>query len=462
MDDRARESATSRRTDGAGWAEAALVAVVLAVASWLRHRAFWTGFDLAIFDQAAWQLAHGRTQISIVDRHVMADHLSPVLIMFGGLYRLVPSPAWLLAGQAVTVGATVVGIRRMAYFLGSSRALGGFLSLASAPLLAAALFDFHPSTLAVPFVTWTIVYALEGRRAAAVATAVMVALCRADLALVIAGAAIVGSRRTRSALLAVAAVAAAAAAVVPGLFGATNGWAPHFGHLGDSPFLAALQPWRALEHLLTSGSLWALTVWVLAAGCLVVGQPRWMTGLVLAGLPVLLSSWPGTELPWYHYGAPMAPLAIGGTLAAVGSDQAAGTILRRLVVIGPVLALAVASPLSPAAPTQNQIWSMASGNDVAALGDLVAQVPHGAAVSADQWLLPHLSHREDLLLFPMPFAEPEGFFAPGSAPPLDQYEDDAVSVVIAPTAWRSVVPETFVIITERGRWILSLARPVKP
>lgn len=436
------------------WITAGVLSVVIGTASWLRHEGFWTGFDLAIFDQAAWQLANGDTHISIIDRHVLADHLSPVILVFGALYRVAETPAWLLGAQGLAFGATVLASRSLALAIGASPRLGVALSACSAPLLSAAMFDFHPSTLAVPFVAWMLVFALEGRLSLSVLAAVGVVACRADLALVVAAVALVGRREVRSALVVVAAVAAGLAAVVPGLFGPTNGWAPHFGHLGDSPVAAVLQPWRALAHLATTGALWPLVVWVLAAGCLVLGNLRWMAALALAGAPVLLSAWDGTSLPWYHYGAPMVPLAVGGTLDSLDASWARADGIRRMLVVGPVLALAFASPLSPGAPRQNQVWAITSGNEPDVISALLDQVPADAAVSADQWFLPHLSHRPDLMLFPMPFAEPQGYFAPGSTPPLDQYGPNAAEVVIAPRGWRPIVPDSYRLEDERGGWLL--------
>lgn len=131
---------------------AAIFATVLFALSWLRHHNFWSGFDLAIFDQASWQLSRGSDFVSIMDRRVLADHVSPVLYLFAPLYRIVATPLWLLGAQAAALGARVVPVRALARHLGASVPLATFLTLASAPILAAGLFDFHASTLAVPFV----------------------------------------------------------------------------------------------------------------------------------------------------------------------------------------------------------------------------------------------------------------------------------------------------------------------
>lgn len=416
----------------------------LFVVSWLRHQHHWTGFDLAIFDQGAWQLAHGRDHISLVERHVMADHFSPVLYAFGALYRLVPTTAWLFAAQGLALGATVLPMRAVARHFDQPAGRATGLVALSSPLLAAGLFDFHPATLAVPFLAGTLLFALQGRLAATTIAAIAAVLCRADLALVLFGIAIVAAPRARWRLVAVGAVAAAVSAVVPGRFGETNGWAPHFGHLGETPVQAVLHPWDVVAELLSVSSLSTLVLWVVASGVAIVLRPRWLLALVVAGLPVLLSRWEGTELPWYHYGAPMAPLAMGGTLAGLALAASRGDRwAQRIKVLwwsGPVLVLLLASPLSLLAPDSNRVWRVAFGDDGRDVAGAVALVGARESLSADQRALSQLSQRERAYLYPIPFATADEFFAEGSHPDLAQYGDDAVEVVVATEGYEDLVP----------------------
>lgn len=441
--------------DPVGLVVGGLLGLVVFGLSWLRHTRFWSGFDLAIFDQAAWQISEGRDHISIVDRHVLADHFSPVLYPLGLLYRLVPSPSWLLGAQAIALGATVIPMRGVARVLGASPIAATGLVAASAPLLAAGLFDFHPGTLAVPFIALTLLWALQDRPGLALLGAALVAGCRADLGLVLVAVAIVAGPRTRLPLGSAGVVIAAFGSLLPSRFGESNGWTPHFGHLGDSPVQAVLHPWDVVGQLLSSGSLSVLLVWIVAAGGLVVLQPRWMLALVVAGLPVLLSRWEGTALPWYHYGAPMAPLAIGGTLAALGSGlEERQQRLRIATWLGPIVALVLASPLSPAAPERTRVWAW-SDEDSAVLSALVEEVADHERVTADQRLLPHLAHREELLVYPLPFHEADSFFATGSGPVVPPRPQDLVDVVIATNDVLGVVPDgDYETVRSEGGWSL--------
>lgn len=425
----------TRPSDRRGLAAAASLALVLGLLGWVRHRNFWSGaFDLGIFDQGVWQLSHGRAFVSLVERNVFADHLSPVLLLFVPLYWVAATPLWLLAGQAVALGAAVLPMRALARDLDVSPWLATGLVAASAPLLAAATFDFHSSTLAVPWVAATLLYGRRDEPRRALLAAIGVLVCRADLGFAVVAAGLLAGPRTRGRLVVTGLVGAVAGSALPGLFGKTNGWAPHFGHLGSGPLDAALHPWRVGEALLSEGSLRPLATWVLAAGCLVVLRGRWMVALVVAGLPVLLSRWGATEQPWFHYGAPMAPIAIGGTLAALDRRVAPWRPgpLRALVGTGVAVTLVTSSPLALAAPDQFRAWNVlrpAPGEPAAAL----AAVRPGDVVSADNRLAAHLAHRERIYLFPLPFGMVEGFFADGAEPDLRTYPPGLVDVVVAPT-----------------------------
>ncbi|MCK9247766.1 MAG: DUF2079 domain-containing protein [Solirubrobacteraceae bacterium] len=89
----------------------ALLAVAYALWSWQRHRWYLTsGFDLGIFDQAAWRMAHldwPGTTLRAED-NLWGDHLHPIIALWGALRALWPSPVALLASQAALVAAAMV------------------------------------------------------------------------------------------------------------------------------------------------------------------------------------------------------------------------------------------------------------------------------------------------------------------------------------------------------------------
>jgi uncharacterized membrane protein len=420
------------RASGVAWA--AGFATVLFALSWLRHHNYWSGFDLAIFDQAAWQLSEGRTHISIVDRHVLSDHFSPVVLLIGQLYRVLASPVVLLAVQAAALGATVVPLRALADHLGASPRVATALTVCSAPLWAAAMFDFHPSTLAVPFIAFAVLSGCRGRAVPAALATLGVALCRADLGIVLVAAALVARGRARIVLAVGGAVSVLAGVVGPELFGETGGWETYYSHLGATPVEAALQPWRLAGELLHPSSLATMLVWFLAAGAVGILAPRWTLAVVVAGLPIVMSRWTGTTLPWYHYGAPIAPLAIGGTLTVWGQRSLPSVLPERawvrLSIVSVPLALLVASPFAPGAPSSFRLWSVVREEPGVDHRGAVEAVLPGEAVSAGHRVLPHLSQREELILFPLPFASAPEFYPFDTHPDLDDYDPDSFDVAV--------------------------------
>ncbi|MGE4426310.1 MAG: DUF2079 domain-containing protein [Solirubrobacteraceae bacterium] len=92
-------------------AAAVLLGIAYALWSWQRHRWYLTsGFDLGIFDQAAWRMAHLQwpgTTLRAED-NLWGDHLHPIIALWGGLRALWPSPVALLVSQAALVVAAMV------------------------------------------------------------------------------------------------------------------------------------------------------------------------------------------------------------------------------------------------------------------------------------------------------------------------------------------------------------------
>jgi uncharacterized membrane protein len=420
--------------DRRGLAAAGVLAATFFTVSWLRHVHFWSGgFDLGVFDQGVWLLSRGRApDISLIERNLFSDHLSPVLVLFAAPYRLIATPAWLLGAQAICLGITVRPLRALADHEGVARWLATLAVALSAPIAAAAVFDFHPSTLATPFVAWCLLGARRGDVKLTTWAAVAVVVCRADLGCVLVGIAMVAAPGVRRRLLVLASLAVVAGAVVPEVLGNPGAWAPYYGHLGTGPIDAALHPWRAVKALLSRDSFETLIYWLLPLGFLPVLRLRWLAAIVVAGLPVLLSRWAGTHLPWFHYGAPLVPLVIGGALAALGTRRLPQPSLRGLLGAGAAIAALISGPLSPDAPASVQVWQVVRASDrSSAIAAAVSAVPPGRTVSALNQPLAHLMQRHQAYLFPLPFAAPRDTYPGGLAPAPSARNAAHVDVVIA-------------------------------
>ena len=412
-------SQPDRRVDRGGLVAAAALAIGCTIVSWLRWRNFWSGgFDVGVFDQGAYQLSrlHAPT-VSLLDRSLFSDHLSLVMVLFAVPYRIVPSVFWLFGAQGICIGLTVLPMRALARDLGVDQRVATMLVVLSAPLLAAAMFDFHPATMGAPFIAWAVLGARRGDRRLVVLASIGALVCRADLGWVLASTAIVARPPTRRPLVVLGVAGVLAGAVVPGLLGNPGTWVPYYGHLGTGPLDFALHPWRLVTKGFGRDPLTTFFTWLLPVGFLVLWRPRWLVAIALAGFPVLFSRWAGTQLPWFHYGAPFVPLVIGGALDALGDRDADGTwpIYRSpaVALAGLVAAVVLVSPLSSRAPGSVQLWTVVRADNDADYAAAAALVHDGESVAADNRALSHLMHRDGAYLFPLPFTAIHGTYPGG-------------------------------------------------
>jgi uncharacterized membrane protein len=95
----------------------------------------------------------------VLNGNYLGEHFSPIIAVFVPFFAIYPSPLWLVAAQGLAVGTTYV----LLYFVGfkifsdANATLAKPLALVFAiwaslygPLTSALLFEFHPSTLAIP------------------------------------------------------------------------------------------------------------------------------------------------------------------------------------------------------------------------------------------------------------------------------------------------------------------------
>lgn len=276
--------------------------------------------DLGIFDQAVWLMSRGRAPfVTTIGIDVFADHVSPVLLAFVPLYRIVATPWWLLAAQAACLGLTVVPARHLADSWGVPRRWATLLVLSNPFVWSAAVYDLHPVVFATPAVAWLLLAVRRDDRRAATVAGVLIMLCRADTSVVLAGAALLARGPTRRRLLWMVPIPLVVAQVVPHVLGTWQTFERYYGRLGSSPADALAHPWRIV--LLVPTAAIQLASWLLPVGFLPLRRPRWVLALGVAGLPLLLSSWPGISQPWWHHGVALVPFVVAGTLAALSTEH---------------------------------------------------------------------------------------------------------------------------------------------
>jgi uncharacterized membrane protein len=401
---------------------APLVAAIAAFAagfsalSILRNDAFSTGrFDLGNMVQAVWSTAHGHplrvTDLAGEQISRLGSHVDPLLVVFAPLWWLWPSADVLLVVQALAIALGALPVYRLACKHGFTS--HGALAFALAYLLYPAttwltLNEFHPVALATPALLFAIWYLDENRLLPFAAFALVAALSKEDIPLVIAalGFWYAFARRRRAAGLAIAVLGLAWTVL------AVKVVIPHFSPSGsafegryDEARHDLFHPVALVRFAYDNGAALRYLgelVLPLAALCL-------LSPLALVALPEialnLLSSTVTQESIHFHYTAGEIPPLVAA--AVLGAAR-----LRRRWTI-PVATVAIAAALVGnyrlgAIPIWRELPGgqtlQANAAHVTAHDRIAARalrlIPADAVVSATNSLGAHVSARRRVLSFP--------------------------------------------------------------
>ena len=403
-------------------------AVGFGALSILRYHAFNTGrFDLGNMVQAVWATAHGHplaiTNIQGEQVSRLGSHVDPILVAFAPLWWIWPSPSMLLAAQALAIALGALPVFWLARkHLGSERAGLGF---ALAYLLYPAvqwltLAEFHPVALACPLLLFAFWYLDEDRLVPFAIFAVLAALTKEEIPLVIAGMGVwyALSRKRYVAGGTIAALGVVATALSLELV------MPHFnpeasarveqryGDLGDTPaeVVATIftDPGKALGTAIDSEGMRYLAELLLPLLLLFAAAPL----VLVAALPELglnlLSDTPTQTSIHHHYTAGLIPPLIAASVLGAArlskGDKRRGALIATIAVAASLVAnfLLGAIPLwrdLPGGQSYRAYASHVSAHDRVAKRALEL-IPDDAVVSATNSLGSHLSARRRFLSFP--------------------------------------------------------------
>jgi uncharacterized membrane protein len=364
----------------------------------------------------------------------------------------------LLVLQAVLVGLSAWAVFRLGLrALGdpAAAALCAAAALLYPPLQFAVLDEFHPVTLAIPFLLFAFAFLEEDRRWPAVPFLVLAAICKEEIPLVIALMGLYFALRKRKLWpLLITGVAGVYFLVAAGIV------IPHFNAGGGSQFLERYadgeetmrslatglltHPWRILTTLLAPSGIAYLVKLLWPFGFTSLLSPLTFLISVPELLINLLSNKSQQQSIAYHYVAGEAPFVIAAMvlgLQRIGrwlgrrstKGRRAGPhrlhrLLAVIVVAIALLATFTVGPLSGARPG----WGKALAPEhKAVIAEALATVPDGASVSADQALGAQLSERERITIFPLlggvdyVVLDSQGRYGPWRARALEKLRDNA-------------------------------------
>lgn len=388
-----------------------------------RHNAFMThSYDLGIHDQAIYNIIHSgymrSTQYGAEAIDYIGDHFSPILYALAPVYALHPDARTLLVLQTLFLAAGAVPV-----YLLAQRFLGGRLlplALAASYLLHPALhgvntFDFHQLALVTPLLLAALYFMAQKRNVWFLVFLGLALLVKEEVALTVAAIGLylwLADERKRLGIALLVAGAAYFVIVVgfvmPGLGGkpqiyrfsgfmapGSSGFSGVLLTLITNPFFALYYVASSPDRLLYIGQI-LLPVLFLP---LAAPVKTWLMALPALAIP-LLSSTPAYYQLGNHYPAHLLPFVYFLTVLALARlKQRPPGELRPWVAGLIVAALASAYAFSPISPARGELLPQRTAH-MDALDRVIAQAPADASVSALSDLVPHLSNRRDVYLYP--------------------------------------------------------------
>jgi uncharacterized membrane protein len=432
-------------------------AVFFSVQLWRHYYSFGSrALDLGNMDQSIWNTLHGRpfhqtNQPGATNR--LSLHVEPILLPISLLYLIYSSPVTLFIFQSIVVALGAVPVFALARFKLKNDGLALLFAavyLMFPAIQGATLLDFHAITLAPTFLLAAF-YFLETRRSRWFALfAVLAAACKEDITLLVMMmgfyAFFVNHQRHLGIITIALSVlwAYLAVFVIPPAFAGTENihW-NRYGHLGDTPLQIVLnffiQPQLVLNHLQRVEALDYLRLLLTPTAFTALLSPLTLL-LALPSLGInLLSNFPPMQrVNSLIYAAPIVPAVIISSIYGVAnlkrmvcqvssvkyqvsgirgrvssvkdpmssSNSSASRLTFHVSLFNPligglILTAAFAYHLHYGYfPWGGQFRGWEEITDHHRRAErLFAQVPTGAALSAQDRLNPHVSQRETLYIF---------------------------------------------------------------
>lgn len=172
-----------------GWV--VVLSIAYSTLSIVRHNHFQSGgFDLGIYDQAAWQYAHFQWPYNTIkDRFILGDHLTLTLPLLAPLFWLWEDVRMLFIFQAFWVSFSTLAIYKLAKIRKLSDVTGFCLAVVYSLFYGIqylVYFDFHPVAIGVGLLAWIAYFLESGKTRWMIAAVVALLLTQENMGLALA------------------------------------------------------------------------------------------------------------------------------------------------------------------------------------------------------------------------------------------------------------------------------------
>ncbi len=380
-----------------------------------RHAHFgYQDWDLALFSQFLWNLAHGQNVSSLQGFSILGGHSNFILFLILPLFKFFPHPLTLEIVQAAALCAAALMIYRIAADKLGSRMgwLFAFLYLIFPPNVYTFLYDFNPESLSPPFLLGMFYCYRHKKLKGFLTLAALTVLIKENLTLVVAAFgffALFAKDRSRLKWGLVPLIAGAAAffwfvlAVIPHFLGEPrHAFLTRYHHLGNSiPEVLMnlfLHPGRMAQTLAAGRTLRFLIELFGPLLPLSLLSAQFLVPAVPIFLQRLLSLWASEQSIRFFYAAPLVPFAF------ISAIQTASRLFSRWPAwrgntLMSLLGLAVLFTTVGDFPVYLRKLSVNADDLTAYRWEMIQHIPAGAGVVATFGFLPELSRRHSLHSF---------------------------------------------------------------
>lgn len=391
-----------------------------------RHMQFQsTGFDLGIFDQHIWQLSRfefGYNTVRDVP-NLLGDHFHPILFLIVPAYWIWADPRMLLIIQAILVALGAVPVfYAVRYALRSSACA---LCLALTYLLfwgtlEMIFFDFHEMAFVGPILALSYLFIQRGKWVGYLLTIPFLLMIKETMALLVftLGIYVILVHRkwfegVSTCLISVGWFIAVTRTIMPPLIASSDYfYFKFYSHLGDNWIDAGWyllsHPWMFVKELFVPHQKVWLWLFLLAPFLFL---PLLSVFSILAIPPLLerlLSNNPNHWATGFHYYALFAPIFIFALLEVFPRlhrrllKRGREVDYRKMVLALCVAILVLQLPFTFTLQARNlfkpSFYRVNEGTERTGY-DILALIPPDASVSAQNAVVPHLTHRDLIFQF---------------------------------------------------------------
>lgn len=394
-----------------------LISIVLMVgiSVWKWNHFQFNTLDLAIYSQVLWNTGHGNIlQSSIQGTNYFGDHFEPLLFPLSGLMLLIPHPLLLIILQTIALfGSSFLVYALAKKYCSPNVSLYCAIAYCINPVIwNIANTEFHMINFAVPLIFWSLLNYANKKYFLFLVSCLCLFLVREDVALAIAGLALLGLIERRSwkwwVIPGAAAIAWFALAVTLTSRLASGGYkfTVYYGWLGSS-FKEILQtlftrPWIAFAGLIDINNILLLLSLVL----LFIGLPLFGKRSLVVVIPPLLQMLFGRFNPQLlfetHYLSMIIPLiffvSIKGLSQLLKKDW---RFLQKPLQAFPALPVIILFAILLYSflflgPLVGSTQAIASSKNMSHELDLLNDIPDESSVASSYGPLANLSTRASL------------------------------------------------------------------